>query len=79
MKKSSGCGPVAVVVGVGVERDDTPEHEEVVAHLVDVVDLAVDPGDGALDDRRAGDATAPRDVVEARVLVAGLGELPAEV
>ena len=70
---------IAVVVGIGVERDDPTEHEEVVAHLVDVLDLAVDPGNGAFDDRRAGDAAVPGDVVEPRVLVAGLGELPTQV
>jgi hypothetical protein len=51
----------------------------VVAHLVDVLDLAVDPGDGAIDDRRAGGPGPPRDSVEAGRVVVALRELPAQV
>ena len=42
---------VAVVVGVGFEGDDVAEDEEVVAHLVDALGLAVDPRHGSIDDR----------------------------
>ena len=38
--------PVAVVIGVGVEGHDVTEDEEVVAHLVHALDLAVDPRHG---------------------------------
>ena len=50
-----------------------------VAELELVLDRAVDPRADALDDRAAGRRVGPRDVVEAVVADAALGEAPAQV
>ena len=51
LEEQQGERAAAVVVGVGLECDDPTQHEVVVAHLVHLFDGAVDPGDGAVDDR----------------------------